>query len=109
MKKILHRKICITGATSGIGYQAIINLINQGHDLSILCRNVNRAEYLLNSLKRDNILESFIQKHISIYIADLSDINSVDEFIKLFISKNIFIDTLILNAGLQYTGAKNIT
>ena len=53
-----QRRILITGATSGIGYQAALKLINEDQKLIIVCRNSSRIDSTIKSLKGDNILLS---------------------------------------------------
>ncbi len=40
-------KILLTGGTGGIGKMLIPKLINDGHQISVLCRNKNKAEAML--------------------------------------------------------------
>ncbi len=108
MKLGTTRNILITGASSGIGYQASLQMVKKGINLCILCRDNNRIEYMVKKLEYDNIQKDQIKKHISFYIADLSDLNSIQSCIKNILNDNIGIDTMVLNAGLQYTGSNSI-
>ena len=102
------RKVFITGGTSGIGYQASLKMIRQGHEIVLPCRNFSRVQFVLKALKRDSISTSLINKLVSFPIVDLSDLYSLECFLDKFIKETDYIDTLILNAGLQYTGSKAI-
>ena len=59
-------------------------------------------------MQKDNVSMNQIKKYISFYVVDLSDLDSIEKFLDQFLKKKIVIDTLILNAGLQYTGSKEI-
>ncbi|WP_269623106.1 SDR family NAD(P)-dependent oxidoreductase [Prochlorococcus marinus] len=104
----VKRRIVITGATSGIGYQAALKMILDQHEIIVPCRDLASRERFINSLKKDNIIFSQIKYRVDLPIADLSDLKSIEEFTDKLIHQNKQIDTLILNAGLQYTGSKEI-
>ena len=42
---------------------------------------------------------------VSFPIVDLSDLNSIDNFTEDYLKKGCSVDSLVLNAGLQYTGS----
>ena len=77
-KKNKFLNIFITGATSGIGYQAALKLISLGHNIILPCRNLLRANEVLTNIF--NQLRSDLPNKGNIYtpIMDLSDLNSVD-------------------------------
>ena len=99
--------IFITGGSSGIGYQAVLKLILLGHNIILPCKNIERANEVL--AKIFNNLPCFLEKKGNIYtpIMDLSDLRSIDYCCNQIMKKGLRIDILILNAGLQYTGAKS--
>ena len=98
--------IFITGGSSGIGYQAVLKLISIGNNIILPCKNILRANEVLTNIF--NQLPCNILKKGDIYtpIMDLSDLNSIDSVCAEIKTKGFKIDVLILNAGLQYTGAK---
>ena len=77
-----QRRILITGATSGIGYQAALKLIEDDQELVILCRNSTRVDSTIKSLRSDNIPLSKIERLAKFPIVDLSDLNSKLVFTK---------------------------
>ncbi len=103
-----NRTILITGATSGIGYQAAVRLINLGNNLIITCRNKSRKEKLFNKLKEDLLRYNDLKDNFLLPIVDLSDLESIETFTQQILKDEITLDSLILNAGLQYTGSNLI-
>ena len=98
--------ILITGASSGIGYQSVLNMIRSGLNVIAPCRNQIRAEETLDNFKRDLSMKNEINDQLRLPILDLSSLMQIKSFIRELIREGSPIDTLILNAGLQYTGAK---
>ena len=106
-KKNKPLTIFITGGSSGIGYQAVLKLISNGHNIILPCKNILRANQVLTNIF--NQLPCDLSKKGNIYtpIMDLSDLNSIDSLCCEVKKKQMNIDVLVLNAGLQYTGSKS--
>ena len=98
--------IFITGGSSGIGFQAALRLISLGNNIILPCKNIFRANQVLTHIF--NQLPCDLLEKGSIYtpIMDLSDLNSIDSLCSEVKKRELNIDILILNAGLQYTGSK---
>ena len=98
--------IFITGGSSGIGFQAALRLISLGNNIILPCKNILRANEVLTNIF--NQLPCDLLKRGDIYtpIMDLSDLNSIDSLCSEVKKRELNIDVLILNAGLQYTGSK---
>tara|TARA_Y100001968_G_scaffold257396_1_gene244031 strand:- start:515 stop:1504 length:990 start_codon:yes stop_codon:yes gene_type:complete len=103
----MNRNILITGASSGIGFEAILNLIKKGHKIIAPCRTEIRSQDTLLRLKNANIPNVDIDKQLNLPVLDLANLKDITKFIDNLIANQTQIDTLILNAGLQYTGAKD--
>lgn len=101
------KTILLTGGSSGIGYQAAKKLVENGCYCIIPCRDKNTSTKTLKSLSKLNHQGEFRPERISTPIVDLSDLRQVNDFCNEIKSKNIAIDVLILNAGLQYTGSNS--
>ena len=98
------KNILITGASSGIGFYALINLLKKENYLFIPIRSFSRGQELKFKLRNffDN---DFLNKFLNlIYDADFSDLNNIKKVREFIIEKKVRIDILILNAGMQYTG-----
>ena len=98
--------VLITGGSSGIGYEAVLELIALGYNIILPCRNIDKANNLL--MKIFNRLSDNLSKNGKIYtpIVDLCDLNNIDLLCSELKKWKLKIDVLILNAGLQYTGSK---
>ena len=88
------KHLVITGATSGIGLEAVKQLDQAGHRLTLICRNSTRAGMLGDQL----------QNTADIRIADLADLQAVANLADALNSQTTSIDVLVLNAGVQYAG-----
>tara|TARA_Y100001968_G_scaffold233300_1_gene216224 strand:- start:165 stop:917 length:753 start_codon:yes stop_codon:yes gene_type:complete len=88
----------VTGASRGIGKAIAISLAKEGAEVI-----VNYSTSVENANKVVSEIESFGGKACHIQ-ADISDENSVNEFIKRVLSKNNKIDLLINNAGITKDG-----
>ena len=98
--------ILITGGSSGIGFQAVLQLISLGHNIILPCKNILRANNALTRLFNQFQSNSSNKGNIYTLEMDLSDFKSIDTFCAEVKKRRLIIDVLILNAGLQYTGSK---
>ena len=96
------RRILVTGASSGIGFQAAVRLLRAGHRLTLPCRDGERAACSAHRIAAAAC--SPAQPHT--VVCDLADLNSVSRCAEELLGQGEPIDTLVLNAGLQYTGAR---
>ena len=99
------KNILITGGNSGIGFFATINLLKTKNNLYILIRSSSRKdEFFLKLLKYFD--KKYIEKYLNIIEnIDLSNLENIQMVRDYLIKKNVFLDVVILNAGLQYTGS----
>ena len=89
------RHVVVTGGSSGIGLQATAQLLAAGHRLTVFCRDEATAHRLCQHLPGP----------LATVIADLADLDSVAAGAEALLNAGDPIDTLVLNAGLQYSGA----
>ena len=91
------RRILLTGASSGIGRAAAVRLQAAGHRLLLPCRTAATALALADSLSLDPGQAP---------VADLADLVAVQRLVDELLARQEPIDSLVLNAGLQYAGAR---
>lgn len=92
----LDGKLCvITGATSGVGYQAAKRLAQAGADLVLVCRNLEKAQQV-----RRDILQTF-PVQIDVVRADFSRLPDVRAAAAAILEHHGHIDVLINNAGMH--------
>ena len=88
----MTKVILITGASSGIGFDAARTLARQGHRVYAAARRVERME----PLKEDGV----VPVHL-----DVTDEASMEACVKTILEKEGRIDVLVNNAGYGYFGA----
>ncbi len=91
-------RVCIlTGATSGVGYQAAKRLAQGGARLVLICRNDAKAAALQEELQREYNVQ------IDVVLGDLSRLADVREAAGKILGNYPRIDVLINNAGVHNT------
>jgi retinol dehydrogenase-13 len=91
-------KVCIiTGATSGVGYQAAKRLAQGGAHLVLVCRSREKAVNVGEELTHEYGVQ------IELLQADFSCLSEVDQAGRTILAKYPRIDVLINNAGLHNT------
>ncbi|MDC3035314.1 SDR family NAD(P)-dependent oxidoreductase, partial [Prochlorococcus sp. AH-716-P05] len=102
---IKNKNILITGGNSGIGFYAIVNLLNTKNNLYVLIKSELRKRAFLKTIEK-HFDKNYLNKYLNIIEnCDLSDLENIKKIKDYFISKKIFLDIVVLNAGLQYTGS----
>ncbi|MCT0218049.1 SDR family NAD(P)-dependent oxidoreductase [Synechococcus sp. CS-1329] len=103
------RRILITGASSGIGQQAALLLRRAGHRLCLPCRDQARADATRQALLKVNVTggdgNSDDDGDLSTPLCDLADLESIERCTEVLLAAAEPIDGLVLNAGLQDSGA----
>ncbi len=89
------RHVLLTGGSSGIGLAAARELLAAGHRLTLPCRNAASGERLRERLGGS----------LATPTCDLADLASVENCAARLLAAGEPIDSLVLNAGLQYSGA----
>jgi len=84
----------ITGANSGIGNQAALEIAKRGGTIHMVCRNPEYGEEARKELK-----ELSDNSAIHLHILDISKPRDVTKFVKKFKEENEKLDVLINNAG----------
>jgi NAD(P)-dependent dehydrogenase (short-subunit alcohol dehydrogenase family) len=94
-------KVCVlTGATSGVGYQAAKRLAIGGAHLVLVCRNLEKGSAVQKELTRDHGVR------VDLIEADFSRFKDVRESASAILKAYPRLDVLINNAGLHNTTRK---
>lgn len=90
------RTVLITGANSGIGFEAAKALVDKGAYVVLACRSRLKADGAVDQIMADEPAGS-----VEILEMDLSDLASVEAGANAFLAKHDRLDVLINNAGLM--------
>ena len=90
------KSVIITGSNTGIGYFMVKALASKGANVTMACRNLQKAER-----SKDRILTEFPNSSISTKKLDLADLSSIEKFATNFSNENNHLDVLINNAGVM--------
>jgi NAD(P)-dependent dehydrogenase (short-subunit alcohol dehydrogenase family) len=94
----LHGKvIIITGANSGIGYEAAKEFARKGAKTILACRSVEKGQAALDQIKKE-----IPQSQIELMTLDLANLTSVRKFTQAFKSRYDRLDILVNNAGIMW-------
>ena len=91
---LTNKTIIITGANSGIGKPASIQLAKLGAQVVMLCRNQERGEQALQDVRLASK-----NGHVELILVDMSSQTSVRNAVNEFLSKHRRLDVLIHNAA----------
>ncbi len=91
------RLVVLTGATSGVGYQAARHLAQGGAQLALVCRSAAKAGQVRAELQRD------FAAQVDLVIADFANLSEVRQAAQTILGRYSRIDVLINNAGLHNT------
>lgn len=91
---LTNKTIIITGANSGIGKAASIQLAKLGAQVVMLCRNQERGEQALQDVRSASKNE-----HVELILVDMASQTSVRNAVNEFLSKHRRLDVLIHNAA----------
>lgn len=90
----MQKTILITGANSGLGFEAAKQLAKQGHEIILLCRNKEKGEAAIAEIK------SFSgNQKIHLYTANLASQKSVEAVAAQIKRDFTKLDVLLNNAG----------
>lgn len=96
-----QRRVVITGANTGIGYYAALELAKQGDHVTLACRNQQKADAAAAKIAAENV--SGTVDTASLDLADLSSVRAYAE------SAPDTIDVLINNAGVMMPSSRTET
>jgi NAD(P)-dependent dehydrogenase (short-subunit alcohol dehydrogenase family) len=90
------RTAIVTGANTGIGYEAALMLAQQGARVVLACRNAEKGEAAVQRIRAEQPKGS-----VTFAPLDLSDLDSVAAFVSAFEAGSDRLDLLVNNAGVM--------
>ena len=91
---LLNKVFVVTGANSGLGYQAALNFASRGAAVALLCRDETRGRNALQAIKQASSNDA-----VKLYLADFSSLASVSKVAQELRAGYTKIDVLCNNAG----------
>jgi len=93
-KEVAKKTVIVTGSSAGLGMYTAFDLLDNGATVIFACRDEKKTLKLINSIWNSEKRSRAIFMKL-----DLSEIESVFEFVKQFKSKYKQLDILVNNAG----------
>jgi NAD(P)-dependent dehydrogenase (short-subunit alcohol dehydrogenase family) len=98
------KTVLITGANSGIGYQAALELARHGAHVLLACRSQQKGEQALARL-----LAEAPGSSAELVLLDVSLLADVQRFVAEFLTRQKPLDILINNAGIMALNPRQVT
>ncbi len=98
------KTVLITGANSGIGYQAALEFARHGAHVLLGCRSQAKGEAALERLHRESP-----GTNTELVLLDMASLRSVRAFAEAFASSGAALDVLINNAGVMALPERQLT
>ena len=92
----MTRKICITGASSGIGRALSFEMAGRGYSLALASRRISELEEI-----KKEILDSFPDVEVAVRELDVTDYEKVPQVIKDIDDETGGLDIIFANAGID--------
>lgn len=95
-QSLTGKKVVITGANSGIGYETAMALATRGAHIILAVRNKEKGNQAIADLKADKPDLS-----VQMMLLDLADLQSIRDFTETYTAQFDSLDILINNAGVM--------
>lgn len=96
MPEIEDKKVIVTGANSGIGYEATKAFAEKNAEVVMACRSIERGKNA-----KQEIEEEIDEADLTVKKLDLADLESVNDFAEEYKANNEKLDILCNNAGIM--------
>jgi NAD(P)-dependent dehydrogenase (short-subunit alcohol dehydrogenase family) len=90
------RRAVVTGANSGLGFEAALELARHGADVTMLARDPVRGRAAVDRVRRE-----VADAQAALVVVDLADLSSVRSFASTWLARGAPIDILVNNAGVM--------
>lgn len=90
--------VIVTGANSGLGFEAARTLAQKGAVVIMACRSLEKGKAAVDQIRVENPTGQVVLQHL-----DLADFESVQQFAENFLGEYDRLDVLINNAGVMAT------
>jgi len=94
---LTEKVFIVTGANSGIGFEAAKEFARNGAYTILACRNMDKA-----AAARNTIIGEIPNAQVETIRLDLADLGSVHEFAETFLAKYDRLNVLVNNAGIMW-------
>jgi NAD(P)-dependent dehydrogenase (short-subunit alcohol dehydrogenase family) len=94
----------VTGANSGIGYQAALELARHGAHVLLGCRNAAKGRAAL-----ERLLRAAPEASAEVVELDMASLASIRAFAAMFAARGVALDLLINNAGVMALPTRELT
>jgi NAD(P)-dependent dehydrogenase (short-subunit alcohol dehydrogenase family) len=97
------KTIIVTGGNSGLGYESVKAFAEQGADVILASRSIEKGEKAKQEIGK-------VKGNIEVMQLDLGDFSSIQTFVESYKSKHTKLDILLNNAGIMwcpYSKTKN--
>ena len=101
MESQAGKRIFITGANSGVGYSAAVELARRGAVVVLACRNRERGAAALVRLKADAAGPESAADRAELVEMDLASLASVRQVAEAEVARGVALDVLVNNAGVM--------
>src|SRR5580698_2118106 len=110
---LVGKTALITGANSGIGYQAAVELARHGAHVLLGVRDVHKGHAALENLLREaninHVGQGLTRPTAEIVLLDLASLASIRKFALGFAARRQPLDILINNAGVMALPTRELT
>ena len=98
------KAVLVTGANSGIGYQAALEFARHGAHVLLGCRSESKGQAAMEKLKREVPGAS-----VELAIVDMASLPSVRAFASQYVARGGTLDVLVNNAGVMAVPTRELT
>lgn len=104
MPSMTGKTVLVTGANSGIGYQAALEFARHGAHVLLGCRNPGKGQAALERLKRE-----VPNARAEVVALDVASLKSIRSFAEAFAQSGATLDVLVNNAGVMALPERQVT